>query len=252
MRTVFLDRDGVICHNRRDHVKSWAEFQFLRGAVDAIVLLSRAGCQVVVVTNQAVINRGQMTVEQVEEINRRMVEEVAAAGGCIEIVLYCPHLPDEGCSCRKPRTGMMVAASEHLGIELGQSYLVGDHWTDIQAGLNAGCRTMLVLSGRGLRTLFSREGRRRHGYLVSRNLKQSVKHILHDEQTWPHNTAQRSWHSMGDSVRISFTFRTLDRLRSYSNGAGQGAGRTRIGTVETIGMFSGPGQDQSRARRSRK
>ena len=105
MKTVFLDRDGVICQNRVDHVKSWAEFQFLPGALSAIAELTRAGCRVVVLTNQAVVNRGLMSAELVEEINRLMIEKVAEAGGRIDMVVYCPHRPEENCECRKPRPG---------------------------------------------------------------------------------------------------------------------------------------------------
>jgi D-glycero-D-manno-heptose 1,7-bisphosphate phosphatase len=208
MKTVFLDRDGVICYNRSDHVKSWAEFRFLPGALPALAQLRAAGHRVVVITNQAVINRGQMTVAQVEEINRRMVAAVAAFGGRIDLVVYCPHRPDEGCACRKPRPGMVLAAGAHLGIHWEQTYLVGDHWTDVQAGLSAGCRTVLVLSGRGLRAFFSGEGRRtlrstQGGYLVSRNLAHAVRHILRDEGTWPAGPARRVWQQVRDLGRAA-------------------------------------------------
>src|SRR5690242_12788192 len=117
MKTVFLDRDGVICYNRSDHVKSWAEFRLLPGALPALARLTQAGCRVVVITNQAVINRGQMTAAQVEDIHQRMVAAVAAAGGHIDLVIYCPHRPDEGCACRKPRPGMVLAAGARLGTQ---------------------------------------------------------------------------------------------------------------------------------------
>jgi D-glycero-D-manno-heptose 1,7-bisphosphate phosphatase len=205
MKTVFLDRDGVICRNRPDHVTSWAEFRFLPEALPALARLRRAGCRVVIITNQAVINRGQMTVAQVEEINRRMVAAVGAVGGHIDLVIYCPHRPDEGCACRKPRPGMVLAAGAHLGIGWEQAYLVGDHWTDVQAGLHAGCRTVLVLSGRGLRAFFSGEGRRTlrpapGGTLVSRNLGRAVPHILRDDSGWPYGLARRVWPQARDRV----------------------------------------------------
>jgi D-glycero-D-manno-heptose 1,7-bisphosphate phosphatase len=203
MKTVFLDRDGVICYNRPDHVKSWAEFCFLPGALDGLRALTQAGCRIVVVTNQAVISRGQLTAAQVDEIHARMIAAVAAAGGRIDKVLYCPHRPDEDCACRKPRPGLLWAAAREYPVDWSQAYLVGDHWTDIQAGLSAGCRTALVLTGRGLRAVFATETRKQRGYLVSRSLKHSVKHILGDADQWPYGIAQRAWGEMRGLARQS-------------------------------------------------
>ncbi|HHH41379.1 MAG TPA: HAD family hydrolase [Chloroflexi bacterium] len=153
MRAVFLDRDGVICHNRDDHVKGWDEFVFLPRAKKALAKLAQLDLPVIVITNQAIINRGMVPAATVEEIHRRMVQEVRAAGGRIDRVYYCPHRPDEGCGCRKPRPGLLLQAAAELGIDLKGSYLVGDAWTDIQAGLAVGAQPLMVLTGRGLRLL---------------------------------------------------------------------------------------------------
>lgn len=151
-RAVFVDRDGVICQNRADHVKSWQEFVFLPGAVEALVQLSRAGFYVVVVTNQAVINRGIIPARTVHEIHERMAEAVDRAGGRIDQTLYCPHRPDEQCACRKPAPGLILKAAGSLDIDLASSYMVGDAASDMSAGLTAGCgQCYLVLTGRGLR-----------------------------------------------------------------------------------------------------
>jgi D-glycero-D-manno-heptose 1,7-bisphosphate phosphatase len=149
MRAVFLDRDGVICQNRRDHVKSWREFAFLPGARDALARLAALDVSIVVITNQAAINRGLVSAEMVEEIHRLMVAEVEAAGGRIDGIFYCPHRPDEGCGCRKPEPGMLTRAALELDLDLRGSYLVGDAWDDIKAGLAVGCRPLMVLTGRG-------------------------------------------------------------------------------------------------------
>ena len=93
MRAIFLDRDGVICENRSDYVKSWREFEFLPGVKDSIAALSRLGLPIVVVTNQAAIGRGLVSAEAVEAIHERMVAEIAAYGGRIDRVIYCPHRP---------------------------------------------------------------------------------------------------------------------------------------------------------------
>ena len=149
MRAVFLDRDGVICRNRPDHVKNWSEFVFLSRARESLACLATLDVRIVVITNQAAINRRMVTADTVEEIHRRMVAEIEAAGGRIDRVYYCPHRPDEACDCRKPQPGLLKQAAADLNIELEGSYLVGDAWSDIQAGLAVGCTPLLVLTGRG-------------------------------------------------------------------------------------------------------
>ncbi len=185
MKAVFVDRDGVINRNRKDHVKSWDEFVFLPGAVEGMVELTRAGLRTVILTNQAVINRGLLSREALDSIHDRMTGELEAAGAVVDAVYYCPHRPDEHCSCRKPRPGLLLAAAGRLGIELEQSYLVGDALSDIQAGRAAGCRTILVLTGRGLRQFLRRDARRVGGYSISRDLRHAVHSILVTEKLVP-------------------------------------------------------------------
>lgn len=148
MPDIFLDRDGVINHNRADHVKSWEEFRFLPGSVEALACLKRAGYRVFVITNQAIINRGLLSQAELDAIHSRMLTEVNRAGGRIEAVLYCPHRPEENCDCRKPQPGLIKQAEHHYGARTAGSWLVGDHQHDIEAGEQAGCRPILVLSGR--------------------------------------------------------------------------------------------------------
>lgn len=150
MRAIFLDRDGVICENRSDHVKSWDEFRFIPGALSALTQLTGTEFAVVVITNQAVINRGLVATAVIEDIHARMMTAVRRVGGRIDRVIVCPHRPDEQCDCRKPRPGMITQAAAEMGIDLRQSYLIGDAITDVQAGLAAGCKCTLVLTGRGL------------------------------------------------------------------------------------------------------
>jgi D-glycero-D-manno-heptose 1,7-bisphosphate phosphatase len=151
-RAVFLDRDGVINENLDgSYVHCWADFRFLPGALEAVAALSRAGYAVVVVTNQAGIARGRMTEAALRAIHDQMIAAVAAAGGRLDAVLYCPHHPDDGCACRKPRPGLFYRAAAELGLDLARSAFVGDTVTDLQAGLAAGCRPILVLTGLGRR-----------------------------------------------------------------------------------------------------
>lgn len=145
---IFLDRDGVINANRDDHVKSWHEFHFLPGALEGLRLLTEYGYRIFIVTNQAAINRGLLAPATLEQIHQRMVQTAAAHGAAIAGIRYCPHRPDEACGCRKPQPGMLLSLAAEHGIDLEQTYLVGDACSDIAAGQAAGCRTVLVLSGR--------------------------------------------------------------------------------------------------------
>ena len=148
-RAVFLDRDGVINQNRPDHVKSLDEFVLLPGAVQALCLLSDVRMPVVVVSNQAVINRGLVSRVTVHSIHRHMVELARSAGGRIDAVFYCPHRPAEGCACRKPRPGLLEQAAVALEVDLSGSYLVGDALSDVRAALGVRAQPLMVLTGRG-------------------------------------------------------------------------------------------------------
>lgn len=149
MRTIFLDRDGVINENRADHVKSWAEFQFVPGALDALRLLTQHRFQIFVVTNQAGVNQGRLSHHELQTIHGRMQQAASAHGASVRDVRYCPHRSDEACGCRKPKPGMLLSLAREWGVNLSQAYLIGDALTDLQAGQAAGCHTVMVLTGRG-------------------------------------------------------------------------------------------------------
>lgn len=146
---VFLDRDGVLCENRDDHVKSWDEFVPIPGAARAVGDLTRAGVRVFVVTNQSVIGRGIVAASDVEKIHDLMRELLEAEGARIEEILVCPHAPSDGCECRKPAPGLLTGAAQRHGIDLAGSWMIGDAASDCQAAAAAGCRSVLVLTGRG-------------------------------------------------------------------------------------------------------
>ena len=174
---VFVDRDGVINHNRSDHVKSWSEFEFLPGSVEALGRLTHAGHRTFVVTNQAVVNRGLVSSEVAASINQRMVEEVARQGGTIEAVLVCPHAPEEGCGCRKPRPGLLLQAREALGVVLEKAYVIGDFISDLEAAWAAGCTPILVLTGRGRQAYEAMPRERLQHCWVARDLLHAVELI---------------------------------------------------------------------------
>lgn len=146
-KVVFLDRDGVICRNQPNYVRSWEEFVFFPRAKEALRKLKEAGLRAVIVSNQSCINRGIVSMDTVDEINRQMLQAVAEAGGGIERVYTCPHRLDEGCDCRKPRTGLFRQAAEELNIDLHKNYFVGDALSDILAGKTIGAVTILALTG---------------------------------------------------------------------------------------------------------
>lgn len=151
MFTVFLDRDGVINLNRPkgDYVKSWKEFEFLPGARRAIARLTQAGYRLFVITNQACVGKGIVSWDDVQQIHELMIQEIACSGGRIEAVLCCPHVPDDGCHCRKPAAGLLIHAQEKYKVDLGQAILVGDSLIDVQTAAAVGMPAIMLLSGLG-------------------------------------------------------------------------------------------------------
>lgn len=150
MKAIFLDRDGVINRDPGfgDYVKSWKEFEFLPGAIEAIKKLNENGYEIFVISNQAGVNKGLFTQEALDEITKNMLKGIEARGGKIRSVTYCTHLPDEGCNCRKPRTGMIERTTKGLEIDFKNTYFIGDSRLDVQTGRNMGCKTILLATGK--------------------------------------------------------------------------------------------------------
>ena len=152
-RVVFLDRDGVINKDSPEYVKNRDEFNFLPGSLDALSRLHKAGFEIIIITNQSAINRGITTLAALEEIHRVLREKTRQHGGDIRDIFFCPHRPDEGCNCRKPKPGMIRQACERYAIDLNTAIMVGDSTKDIECGNNGGCNaTVLVRTGNGLET----------------------------------------------------------------------------------------------------
>jgi D-glycero-D-manno-heptose 1,7-bisphosphate phosphatase len=146
---VFVDRDGVICENRSDYVKTWSEFVFVPGSVEALASLSNVGARLFVVTNQAVVGRGLISRRQLDVMHEKMLDVLSGAGAKIEGILVCAHHPDDRCDCRKPKPGLLLDAALRFKIDLEGSFMIGDAASDIEAGARAGTGTVLVLTGRG-------------------------------------------------------------------------------------------------------
>ncbi len=152
---LFLDRDGTI-NVDHGYVFRVEEFDFIPGAPEAIRRAKEAGYLVIVVTNQAGVARGLYTEADIHELHRHLDRELARYGGVIDAYYYCPHHPDRGnepyrreCACRKPLPGMLLQAAIDLDLDLGRSFLVGDKRSDLEAGIAAGCRAILVATGYG-------------------------------------------------------------------------------------------------------
>ena len=149
-RAIFIDRDGVIIENRDDYVRSWDDVFIFPQALSALSRINDSEYKIVIITNQSAVGRGLISHSTADEINQRLITEIHAAGGRIDGVFMCPHAPEFGCSCRKPKPGLLFAAAAELSINLGQSVMFGDALTDIIAGQAAGVRNnIMVLSGRG-------------------------------------------------------------------------------------------------------
>ena len=142
-RAVFLDRDGTMakdvhyCSHPRD-------FELFRSTAKAIKLLNEHGFKVIVITNQSGIARGYFTEETLAEIHKKMTRELAKEGAWVDAIYYCPHHPDDGCECRKPKPKMLLEAASELEVDLSRSYVVGDLDADIEMGKRVGCKTILI------------------------------------------------------------------------------------------------------------
>jgi D-glycero-D-manno-heptose 1,7-bisphosphate phosphatase len=174
---VFLDRDGVIIVNRGDYVREWAHVTLLPRAVEALRDLNAAGVIVVLVSNQSAVGRGIISLRQAIDLNSRIVEHMERLGGAVDSSYMCPHAPDDGCPCRKPKPGMLVRAASDLGLDLERSWMIGDALTDVQAALAAGVRPVLVRTGRG-QDQAPLLGEDRNSCLVTSDLGEAVDHIL--------------------------------------------------------------------------
>lgn len=153
MKLLILDRDGVINHDSDAYIKSLEEWIPIAGAIEAIAQLSKAGWTVAVATNQSGIARGYYSLGTLEAMHTRLRELVAEQGGELGLVVYCPHGPDEGCACRKPKPGMLEAIAAHYQAELPGVWFVGDSKGDLEAALAVGAQPVLVKTGKGERTL---------------------------------------------------------------------------------------------------
>lgn len=156
-KAIFLDRDGTI-NKYVGFLKNIDDFELIDGVAPAIRKINESGYLAIVVTNQPVIARGEVSFEKLEEIHNKMETLLGKEGAYLDAIYYCPHHPHKGyegerpelkidCNCRKPKPGMLLKAAEDFNIDLSQSWMIGDGENDVRAGINAGCKTVLLGNG---------------------------------------------------------------------------------------------------------
>jgi D-glycero-D-manno-heptose 1,7-bisphosphate phosphatase len=152
-KMVILDRDGVINHDSDDYIKSADEWIPIKGSIEAISRLKKAGYLVTVATNQSGIGRGLFSLKTLQDMHDKLAALLAQRGTQIDGIFFCPHLPTDNCICRKPKPGLLFQIAKQFEIDLKQTVFVGDTFNDIQAAKMAGAKAALVQTGKGMRTI---------------------------------------------------------------------------------------------------
>ena len=146
---VFIDRDGTINHDSPDYIKNRSEFKIIPGSIEAIRRLTLSGFTSIVITNQSALARKLISPSELDHIHAIMKAAIISGGGEITDIFFCPHLPNEGCDCRKPAPGLLLQAQDKYNIDLPMSIMVGDSAKDIECARNAGCgKAVLVKNGK--------------------------------------------------------------------------------------------------------
>jgi D-glycero-D-manno-heptose 1,7-bisphosphate phosphatase len=153
IKLIVLDRDGVINRDSDHFIKTPEEWRPIPGSLEAIARLNHAGFRVVVATNQSGIGRGLFDMAMLNAIHEKMHKALAQVGGRLDAVFYCPHTADAGCDCRKPKPGILREIGLRFGVDMSSIPCIGDSLRDLQAAEAVGAQPMLVLTGKGEKTL---------------------------------------------------------------------------------------------------
>ncbi len=148
-KAVFVDRDGVLTREKLDYVKTTAELELLPGVEGPLRRIQKEGFQIVVITNQSAVGRGFTTDEEMGRIHEKLRSELGKAGVYVDGIYYCPHTPEDKCTCRKPEPGLILRAANDLGIDVAASWMIGDKEIDLEAAERAGCRGVRVETNLG-------------------------------------------------------------------------------------------------------
>lgn len=178
MKAIFLDRDGVINKYPGDkkYVTSWKDFKFLPGAKKAIALLHKSKFRIFVISNQAGVGKGLFSKIALDLITNNMSKAISESEGKIDGVYYCTHRPEENCPCRKPKAGLVDIVRREYPIDNSSSFFIGDTIRDVFTAREAGCRSILVLSGK--EKLSNRKNWETQPDFVFKDLLEASKFIL--------------------------------------------------------------------------
>lgn len=176
-KAVFLDRDGTI-NEEMNYLSKIEQLKILPNSASAIKILNENGYKVIVITNQSGVARAYFSKETLEDINEHLKNELAKDDALIDAVYYCPHHPDEGCECRKPRPGMIERAKSEYDLDLSSSFIVGDTINDLETGYIVGCKTALVLTGYGERELNNQDSWNVQPDFIAQDLLDAVMWII--------------------------------------------------------------------------
>ncbi|MEW6403550.1 MAG: HAD-IIIA family hydrolase [Chloroflexota bacterium] len=181
---IFLDRDGVLIENRSDYVREWSQVEILPDAIQALSASTIINYKFIIVTNQSAVGRGLISLKTATKINSQLVDFIHSQGGRIDGVYMCPHKPGDECSCRKPKPGLLLQAARDLSLDLTRSWMIGDAWSDVQAGHRAGVQQAVLLrTGRGAEQLLQTHPIDIGDYLVFDNLAFALNAILENDST---------------------------------------------------------------------
>ncbi|MBN1823582.1 MAG: HAD family hydrolase [Endomicrobiales bacterium] len=147
-RAVFIDRDGTLIHEK-NYLHKIKDVRFYTRAVEALKKLKALGYRIIVVTNQSGIGRGYFKESDLKKVHAFLARYFSRRGVRIDAIYYCPHAPDAGCSCRKPRLGLVKKAQKRFNLDLKKSYVIGDHNNDFLLGKNMGGKGIFILTGHG-------------------------------------------------------------------------------------------------------
>ena len=181
MKLIILDRDGVINHDRDDFVKSVDEWIPIEGSMDAIAFLTQAGYTLAVATNQSGIGRKYYGIQELNEMHNKMHRLAQQAGGQIDGIWFCPHTAADECDCRKPKPGMVEDIIARFNARAEDVYMVGDSLRDLQAIAAVGGKSVLVLTGKGEKTLQNEGDQLPEGTLVFDNLMAFSQYIMQQQ-----------------------------------------------------------------------
>jgi D-glycero-D-manno-heptose 1,7-bisphosphate phosphatase len=176
---IFLDRDGVLIENQANYVRNWAQVKIFPKAINALANSNLEKYKIVIVTNQSAVGRNIISIETATNINDRLIDLIRSKNGRLNSAFLCPHDPNADCNCRKPKPGLLLQAAEKLSLDLKRSWMIGDAWTDVQAGHAANVRgTIIVKTGRGADQLSMSPPVDIGDYLVCDDLSQALATII--------------------------------------------------------------------------